>query len=400
VDQKELELLINELETRIDRLRKLYEAYFLGFEKLEPTVPRKDVDRRFAELRKEQIRNTGLRFRLNMLTQRYNTYQTQWIRVCREIEEGTYKRHLQKAHARFDARGSKAPSKAPTKREHVEDSPSEIGLSFDTADLGELDEVFSVPPKPREEQLVAVTVKPTAIPSGMSHAPRPITMPGGKALPKLQLKAPGAPRIQEKDAPSDRPAAASILGIPGGAIVAPKIMERTDEKVPRTGDNASGRMTVRPGEEDEAAAIQIGAPSLRPGGPTSPSGAPGGVRPSIRPILRPAAAGGAPPGTPSRAPNPPSVASPHGAPTLVPRGASKAPAAPVDPEEKQMRALYNQYLDAKRARKESTAGVSYEAMSESVKRSAQQLKEKHAGKRVEFEVAEKDGKTILKPVLK
>jgi len=48
LDQKEVEVVLKELEERLDRLRATYEQYFLGFEKLEPTIPRKEVDRRFA----------------------------------------------------------------------------------------------------------------------------------------------------------------------------------------------------------------------------------------------------------------------------------------------------------------------------------------------------------------
>lgn len=98
---KEQEIAIGELEERVDRLRALYEQYFLGFEKLEPSVPRKDVDRRFAILRKQQIRNTAMRFRFNVLTQKFNTYQMYWVRICRQIEEGTFKRHVRRANERF-----------------------------------------------------------------------------------------------------------------------------------------------------------------------------------------------------------------------------------------------------------------------------------------------------------
>ena len=63
----------------------------MGIEKLEPTVPRKDVERRIQVLRKEQIRNTALRFRFQMILQRYNTYQTHWLRICRADRE----RHVQ-----------------------------------------------------------------------------------------------------------------------------------------------------------------------------------------------------------------------------------------------------------------------------------------------------------------
>lgn len=99
--QKELEREIGELEERVDRLRASYEQYFMGFEKIEPSVQRKDVDRRFTHLRKTQIRNTALRFRFNVVTQKFNTYAMYWTRVCRQIEEGTFKRHVQRATRRF-----------------------------------------------------------------------------------------------------------------------------------------------------------------------------------------------------------------------------------------------------------------------------------------------------------
>src|SRR5271168_2213006 len=94
-------MLVGELETRLDRLRSLYDMYFMGIERIEPLVPRKDVERRLALLRKEQIRNTGVRFRFQMIIQRYNTYVTYWQRITRQIETGTFKRHVMRATARF-----------------------------------------------------------------------------------------------------------------------------------------------------------------------------------------------------------------------------------------------------------------------------------------------------------
>src|SRR5262245_42085996 len=69
----------------------------MGFEKIEPQVARKDVDRRIYVMRREKIRNTGKRFKLQTLIQRYNTFQQYWQRICREIENGTYKRHVLRA---------------------------------------------------------------------------------------------------------------------------------------------------------------------------------------------------------------------------------------------------------------------------------------------------------------
>ena len=96
METAEIEVLVEELEQRVERLRALYEQYFMGIEKIEPSVLRKDVDRRLWVLRREQLRNTALRFKLNMVIQRYNTYQQYWGRICREIEAGTYKRDLRR----------------------------------------------------------------------------------------------------------------------------------------------------------------------------------------------------------------------------------------------------------------------------------------------------------------
>lgn len=93
----EIDIQISELETRIDRLRALYEQYFMGFERTEPSVPRKDVERRIQDLRKVRFNNTAKRFKFQTLIQRYNTMQQYWGRICREIENGTYKRHKLKA---------------------------------------------------------------------------------------------------------------------------------------------------------------------------------------------------------------------------------------------------------------------------------------------------------------
>src|SRR6185436_104839 len=73
----------------------------MSIERLEPMILRKEVDRRFWALRREQIRNTGLRFKLEMTIQRYNTYQQYWQRIVREIENGTYQRDLGRAAQRF-----------------------------------------------------------------------------------------------------------------------------------------------------------------------------------------------------------------------------------------------------------------------------------------------------------
>jgi hypothetical protein len=101
MEAAEIDKELEELDTKIDQVRALYEQYFMGMERLEPQKPRQDVERRLKLLRREQIRNTAQRFKFNMLVQKLNTLQTYWGRVVREMENGTFKRDVLRAAARF-----------------------------------------------------------------------------------------------------------------------------------------------------------------------------------------------------------------------------------------------------------------------------------------------------------
>jgi hypothetical protein len=64
-----------------------------------------------------------------------------------------------------------------------------------------------------------------------------------------------------------------------------------------------------------------------------------------------------------------------------------------------VRQLFVEYVDARRKQNEPTASITYDAMSRTLRESSAKLREKH-GKDVDFEVAVKDGKAVLKPVIK
>ena len=134
----EQEQLINEIEKEVDRLHALYNQYFMGIEKLEPQVPKKNLDRKIHLLRKEQIKNTALRFRFQMQIQKYNTQCTYWNRICREIENGTYKRQIMLAKRRVNARhhedgffGGDAGARDDMDIEAYEINLDELGLGLD-----------------------------------------------------------------------------------------------------------------------------------------------------------------------------------------------------------------------------------------------------------------------------
>ena len=85
---------VQALEEELERLRVRYEQYFLGIERREPAEDRKTLARKIRRLAETYIPNTAVRFRAQQLKGRLVTYENYWNRVLREIEEGTYRRHL------------------------------------------------------------------------------------------------------------------------------------------------------------------------------------------------------------------------------------------------------------------------------------------------------------------
>ena len=55
-----------------------------------------DIERKLRDLTQLQLRNTGLRYRLATLQQKFGSYNSYWRRTLRQIENGTYMRNLSK----------------------------------------------------------------------------------------------------------------------------------------------------------------------------------------------------------------------------------------------------------------------------------------------------------------
>ena len=329
--QKELEVALAELEERVDRLRASYEQYFMGYEKIEPGVQRKDVDRRFTILRKQQIRNTALRFRFNVITQKFNTYSMYWTRICRQIEEGTYKRHVAKAAKRFG-------NATPNKREQDWSIEVELG-DFEEVDdmasiLAEADaaaeayargglDADTIPPGALSEPPVA---EPIARPAPLPVKRSPMTLP----TPGTSFAMSGGRETVGSEPPSSEatpaplresaPRVARHAPLPPGARQPVLVRRRADDVPPSTPDVARG---------DRRSPLPIGEhqptrppPASRPAAPSSDRAMP----PSSSPIHTPAPSSAARPAPGSiRVPGAPP--SSDGAPPSVRRIAA-APAAP------------------------------------------------------------------------
>jgi hypothetical protein len=112
---EELTILENKLKT----LKREYEQYFLGTRPREPAQLRAEVQKQVLVHTNVPIQNTGARFRFNSINSRYQAFKRQWDNILRQIEAGTYKRHVFKANLRDRNRapaGTGAADKPPAEQ--------------------------------------------------------------------------------------------------------------------------------------------------------------------------------------------------------------------------------------------------------------------------------------------
>ncbi|HEY5934026.1 MAG TPA: MXAN_5187 C-terminal domain-containing protein [Kofleriaceae bacterium] len=91
-----IEEALDLLDQTLDRVKVLYEQYFLGIQKQPPQFLHTDVERKLRDIAQLQIRNTALRYRFVTLQQKFGSYNAYWRRTLRQIENGTYLRNLSK----------------------------------------------------------------------------------------------------------------------------------------------------------------------------------------------------------------------------------------------------------------------------------------------------------------
>lgn len=333
---------LDELDHRLERLRIKYDQFFTGTEKAMPYVLRKDIDRRFQALHREQMRNTGARFRFQTLVQRFTSYQTYWNRIIRQIEEGTYRRDVIRAQRL--GLGMQAVRDAKDASDGQE------------LDASELEEVEPMEPEPEPVRPAPVTFKdPFEQVKPKAPAPPDARLEGVKepsVAKPLPLRDADAFAVQRAASIPARPATLP----PGGRLAAPRAPTPTSFSPPSP-------------------------PGTRPSSPGVPSvPAPGVVAPRVPP-----------PGPSSLRP----AAVPRPAPSAQPP-AARASAPPG--EEAAMRSLFDRYVAARRETGES-ADVRYETVAKQVRETLPRLAEKYQGADVRLDVTIKDGKAILRPVV-
>jgi hypothetical protein len=435
LEAEELDFAIDELEIRLERLRALYEQYFLGIEKLEPQVARKDVDRRIFVLRREKIRNTGRRFKLQTLIQRYNTFQQYWQRICREIENGTYKRHLIRAEK---IGPTTLLTVAARRRFGKERAPAQA----DAAAAAAAQPSASQFPEPPQDEVTERRIKPadvapppqpeasdSAVPRARSRVP---TLPGLSSAPPPPLSVPPPERISP---PAARPIAASASPAPSPPAARPAA-RLLSSRAPRgpspfesleldmdfMGDWDPGAGRVRGGaaatndarppaaRAPAAAAAPAPAPERRLAPPPKPARV--AAKPSA-PEPEPAARVAAKPSAPEPAASSPSAAAAPAAVAAKPAKAAQ-PQKPVQAQKSaarpatsagetsvsdgKLKELHQRFTEASKSA--GQPAVSFEGLSKSLRAAEAKLRQQHGNRRIDFEVVLKDGKPVVKPVVR
>lgn len=102
-------------EADFKALEIAYEQYFMGIERFEPEKERQILALRLRRLINTHIPQTDLRFRLQNLNSRFQSYAAYWDRILRLIEEGRYQRQL--SHMKWAQKPvSPAPGETPSPR--------------------------------------------------------------------------------------------------------------------------------------------------------------------------------------------------------------------------------------------------------------------------------------------
>ncbi len=377
----ELDTAIEELETRVERLRALYEQYFMGIEKIPPHVVHKDVERRIYMLRREQIRNTAKRFKLQTIIQRYNTFQQYWMRIMREIENGTYRRHVLRAErtagalALAAAAGQKGaatlegPNPAQLASVELGEDLGELGASADLEGLLaglDLDDPLrrSIPPAAREK------ARPKPTPSGKKAAPAEAD--DLEPPPSSEPTRPGLGVPGESQSPPRRRRASLIP-----AKVVPVETPSAHAGAPPAARAAPPPRPVR----TAPAQTQTGMPRPPPPSQRSPKS----PEPQAAPPTQPTSAK---PASPARG------AKPSGSPRP---GRATPPLGTLSHD--RVERIANKLRDARQQTHEK-ADVSVEALTRKLEATAAELRKKHAGKTIDFDVVIKNGKAVVKPVVR
>jgi hypothetical protein len=100
-----IEARLVEMEQKTERLRSMYESFFMGMVRVPPDTARHEMNRMMLEMQQVPIANSSMRFRFQSLSQKWVMQITYWNRTMREIEAGTFQRDVARTQRHLAQRG-------------------------------------------------------------------------------------------------------------------------------------------------------------------------------------------------------------------------------------------------------------------------------------------------------
>jgi len=437
------------LDDALDRLKVLYEQYFLGLLKQPPQFVHIEVERKLRDLAQLQIRNTALRYRFVTLQQKFGSYNTYWRRTLREIEAGRYIRSLSKITRQAAATGAEIPyeilAAMPRRmREQVRrDREAALaiqrrrrGLPDDAGDAAPDDaELLTLVPLEGEgaggrgdaaddeadeaaEGFIreSTDVRQALRARGGTHvvdesdgeldldaffreveAEEAAVAPGAALVPPLaSAPAPSSPPSAAPIAPSQRARPNPIA--PGSSSLVPPVRaEVMAGPFPRPAPTATPPRPLPPIAPSPLPPI---APSPRPLPPIPAGSSAPATPPPIAPS-RPSPTVTPPPITPPR-PSP-TATPPRPAPTVAPSRPTAAgppadgrPVAPPGMSQTDVNALYARYVKAKETIGQTPNPGSFNRLIKTLHAQAPKIMEQYQAKGVDFTVAIQDNQVVIR----
>jgi hypothetical protein len=368
VSLENVEETLDTIDKTLERVKTLYEQYFLGIQKQPPAFMHNEIERKLRELTQLQIRNTGLRYRFATLQQKFGAYNSYWKRTLRQIENGTYIRNLSKIGREAVRSGAEIPEEilaAMPKRmreQVLRDREQALAIAqrrkLDHGNVADEELLTLAPPEvpPPPDELAAVISEPTALRRELK------TRSGAYVVDEkdadLDLDKFFAQAFDEEEATKQKP-----VEPPKPAAPAPKPL--APSQVTRPNPIAPGAAAARgPVAVDEAAAP--GTTGKLPSRIPTVS-VPKVIPPIPKPAAKPAVAAAPPPPRP-------------------PAGMSDA----------DVNALYAKYVQAKQAVGEQVGPDGRQKLLKTITAQAPKIMEQYKAKGVDFSVVVKDNQVIIR----
>lgn len=349
--------LLDELQGRIDRCKVLYEQYFLGIQRTAPNQLQRELERRIRELTQGHIRNTGMRFRFTTLSQKFASYNTYWNRTLKEIEAGTYARDMARVGREAVRTGKDIPEELLAKM------PKRMRERI----LKDRDQM-------RERAKVVEDRESALRESGKVRDSKPRNvhqLDESDLLEDLDLDSIFSNMMSDAPAPGPAPSTPKM----SQSVAAP---EASKDQIRTRGSNTS---------DTDVEQLLSGAFA----GDASKSSAKPAARPAPAARVASLAAKAA---APERPPAPSSQRSaPEPVSTVIKASTAKPPPGMSEAEGK---ALYQRYKKARELVGESTTGLSYNKLMNSLNKQAPQILKQHKAKGVSFDVVVKGDRVVLK----